>query len=42
MNEIRENLRRNNQFNNVLLNAQDKVNCSKIPEREKRIWEKLT
>ena len=30
-------IRRNNQFNNVLLNAQDKVNCSKITEiREER------
>jgi len=30
--------RRNNQFNNVLLNAQDKVNCNKITEiREERI-----
>jgi len=29
--------RRNNQFNNVLLNAQDKVNCNKITEiREER------
>jgi len=29
--------RRNNQFNNVLLNAQDKVNCSKITKiREER------
>jgi len=29
--------RRNNQFNNILLNAQDKVNCNKITEiREKR------
>ena len=29
--------RRSNQFNNVLLNAQDKVNCNKITEiREER------
>jgi len=30
--------RRNNQFNNILLTAQDRVNCNKITEiREERI-----
>jgi len=34
---LRMQKKKNNQFNNVLLNAQDKVNCNKITEiREER------
>jgi len=38
----RRRRRRSNQFNNLLLKAQDKVNCSKITERRGELSFKIS